>query len=118
MECLGHAAPYDVGRANAPANQTLPCWCVRISLHIMSTNALVLRTNPRNLNHHLYNNNGTWWIHFHVHRPDFTKARIRESLGTRCLTMARELRDFALAHLALHARLGEPARSTQEGRAA
>ena len=118
MECPGHTAPNDVGRANAPANQTLP-WCgVRISLYIMSTNALALRTNPRNLNHHLYNNNGTWWIHFHVHCPDFTKERIRESLGTRCLTTARELRDLALAHLALHARLGEPVRTMQEGRAA
>ena len=118
MECAGHAAPCDAGRANAPANQTLP-WCrVRLSLHIMSTNTLALRTNPRNLNHHLYDNHGTWWIHFHVHGPDYTKARIRESLGTNCLTTARELRDLAFAHLALHARLGEPVRPMQEGRAA
>ena len=91
---------------------------MRLSLHIMSTNTLALRTNLRNLNHHLYNNNGTWWIHFHVHRPDSTKERIRESLGTKCLTTARELRDLALAHLALHARLGEPARPLLEWRAA
>jgi len=113
VECLGHAAPYDVGRANAPANQTLRWCCVRISLHIMSTSTLALRTNPRNLNHHLYNNNGTWWIHFCVHRPDYTKARIRESLGTKCLTTARELRD-----LAFHARLGEPRRLMPQRRAA
>ena len=118
MECAGQAALCDAGRANAPANQTLP-WCrVRLSLHIMSTNTLALRTNPRNLNHHLYDNHGTWWIHFHVHGPDYTKARIRESLGTNCLTTARGLRDLAFAHLALHARLGEPVRPMQEGRAA
>lgn len=84
----------------------------------MSTSTLALRTNPRNLNHHLYNNNGTWWIHFHLHRPDYTKARIRESLGTKCLTRARELRDLAFDHLSLHARLGEPARPMQTARAA
>ena len=84
----------------------------------MATNTLALRTNPRNRNHHLYNNNGTWWIHFHVHYPDYTKSRVRESLGTHCLAAARELRDLALAHLALHARLGEPVRPMQEGRAA
>jgi hypothetical protein len=84
----------------------------------MATNTLALRTNPRNRNHHLYNNNGTWWIHFHVHHPDYTKSRVRESLGTHCLAVARDLRDLALAHLALHARLGEPVHSMQEGRAA
>ena len=84
----------------------------------MSSNTLALRTNPRNLNHHLYDNNGTWWIHFHVHHPDYTKSRIRESLGTKCLATARELRDLVLSHLALHARLGEPICSMQEGRAA
>ncbi len=118
MECVGPDAPRDVGRANAPANQPLP-WCsVRLSLRIMPTNTPALRINPRNPNHHLYDNNGTWWIHFHVHRPDYTKARIRESLGTNCLTAARELRDLALAHLALHAQLGEPVRSMREERAA
>ena len=84
----------------------------------MATNTLALRINPRNRNHHLYNNNGTWWIHFHVHHPDYTKSRVRESLGTDSLPLARELRDVALAHLALHARLGEPGRPMQEGRAA
>ena len=84
----------------------------------MSTNALSVRIVRRNLNHHLYNNNGTWWIHFHVHQPDYTKARIRESLGTKCLKTARELRDLALTHLALHSRLGEPLNPRQERRAA
>ena len=84
----------------------------------MSTNTPALRTNLRNLNHHLYDNNGTWWIHFHVHHPDYTKSRIRESLGTKCLTRARELRDLVLNHLVLHAKLGEPVRPALERRAA
>jgi len=81
-------------------------------------NTVALRTNLRNPNHHLYDNNGTWWIHFHVHCPDYTKARIRESLGTKCLNTARELRDLALTHLRLHAQLGEPIRSMRQRRAA
>ena len=50
-------------------------------------------------NHHLWNNHGTWWCHFTFHRPDFTKQRLRRSLGTRCLAEAREIRDFLLAVL-------------------
>lgn len=107
-----------MGWANVPANQTLPGCCVRISLYAMKVSTLAIRTNSRNLNHHLYDNNGTWWMHFHLHRPDYTKTRIRESLGTKCLATARELRDVALAHLAIHTELGEPARSLMERRAA
>jgi len=84
----------------------------------MSNTILAIRTNPRNLNHHLFNNNGTWWIHFCLHRPDFTKERVRESLGTACLATARELRDLAFNHLDLHANLGELVRCVNEGRAA
>jgi hypothetical protein len=84
----------------------------------MSNSTLAIRTNQRNLNHHLFNNNGTWWIHFSVHRPDHTKERIRESLGTSCLSRARELRDLALTHLALHTQLGEQGKMSLERRAA
>ncbi len=84
----------------------------------MKLNILAVRTNPENRNHHLYNNNGTWWIHFHVHGPDFTKSRIRESLGTHCLKTARELRDVALAHMALHGAGAEPARPALRRQAA
>ena len=54
---------------------------------------LSLRTNPENPNHHLWNNNGTWFIHYVVHPTPITKERIRKSLGTKSLTEARAKRD-------------------------
>lgn len=66
----------------------------------MAQTRLSVRVNGANPDHHLFNNNGTWWVHFTVHRDDFTKQRIRRSLGTRCLAAARRLRDETLGHLA------------------
>lgn len=43
-------------------------------------------------NHHLWNNHGTWWIHYTVHHGP-TKERVRQSLATRCLNEARRKRD-------------------------
>jgi len=57
---------------------------------------LRIRINPSNLNHHLWNNNGTWFIHFTLHKPDFTKERVRKSLRTKSLKNARQLRDAIL----------------------
>lgn len=54
---------------------------------------LSLRCRPGNANHHLWNNNGTFWVHLTVHLPDFTKERRRLSLKTRDLERARQLRD-------------------------
>jgi hypothetical protein len=56
-----------------------------------------LRIDDTNPLHHLWNNNGTWWIHFTEHLPDFTKRRIRKSLGTRHVTIAIKRRDEILA---------------------
>ncbi len=56
-----------------------------------------VRCQSGNENHHLWNNNGTWWCHFTVHLPDFTKHRIRLSLETPSLREARQLRDALLA---------------------
>ena len=63
---------------------------------------LSIRTNPENLNHHLWNNHGTWFIHYVVHPTPWTKERIRRSLGTRSLEEARRKRDelFGQVHLA------------------
>jgi len=58
---------------------------------------LSLRTNPENPNHHLWNNNGTWFIHYVVHPTPITKERIRKSLGTKSLAEARAKRDAILA---------------------
>jgi hypothetical protein len=57
---------------------------------------LSLRTNPENPNHHLWNNNGTWFIHFVVHPTPITKERVRKSLGTKSLAEARAKRDAIL----------------------
>jgi hypothetical protein len=58
---------------------------------------LSVRVNPSNPNHHLWNNNGTWFIHYVVHPTPFTKERIRRSLRTKCLNEARARRDELLA---------------------
>ena len=62
----------------------------------MSTNLIslpALRLNADNPNHHLWNNNGTWFLHYTVYPTPFTKERIRRSLGTKDLNVARERRD-------------------------
>ena len=53
----------------------------------------VLADNP---DHHLWNNHGTWWCHYTVHLPDYTKRRVRQSLGTPSVEQARKLRDRLL----------------------
>lgn len=51
----------------------------------------------RGENHHLWKNNGTWWVSLTFHLPGFIKHRLRTSLGTRDITRARQLRDALLA---------------------
>jgi hypothetical protein len=51
-------------------------------------------------NHHLFNNNGTWFIHYTLHPDPFTKQRVRASLKTACVLEARRRRDSVLAQLA------------------
>jgi hypothetical protein len=67
----------------------------------MNSPKIVLRVNAANPNHHLYNNNGTWWCHYTEHRPDFTKQRIRASLGTKDLSQARARRDWLVRQNAI-----------------
>ena len=57
---------------------------------------LSVRVNPRNPNHHLWNNNGTWFVHYTVYPTPVTKERIRHSLGTRNEREARRRRDRIL----------------------
>ncbi len=56
----------------------------------------VARIQAGNANHHLWNNHGTWWCHLTIHLPDYTKKRLRLSLETGDLTLARRLRDSTL----------------------
>jgi len=62
-----------------------------------------IRVRTENENHHLWNNHGTWFLHYTVHPTPFTKERIRRSLGTKDLAVARERRDSFFAHLASEA---------------
>ena len=55
--------------------------------------------NESNLNHHIWNNNGTWFIHFMIHKEDYTTERIRKSLKTHDVEEARKRRDKVFARL-------------------
>ncbi len=58
---------------------------------------LATRASTENPDHHLWNNRGTWWCHFTLHRNDYTSERVRASLKTRDIEVARERRDKLLA---------------------
>ncbi|MBI5693037.1 MAG: hypothetical protein HZC55_23420 [Verrucomicrobia bacterium] len=62
-----------------------------------------IRVSPTNPNHHLWNNHGTWFLHYTIHPTPFTKERIRRSLGTKDLEVARQRRDSYFALLAAEA---------------
>ena len=49
--------------------------------------------------HHLWNNNGTWWFHGTFHQPDGTAERVRTSLRTKCVREARRLRDRIVSRM-------------------
>ena len=54
------------------------------------------RNGADNAHHHLWDNHGTFWCHFTLHLPDYTKQRVRLALGTRDFSAAQELRDGLL----------------------
>jgi len=58
-----------------------------------------IRIAADNPNHHLWNNHGTWFLHYTVHPTQFTKERIRRSLGTKDLGIARSRRDTFFAYV-------------------
>jgi hypothetical protein len=60
------------------------------------TYSLAIRLNPANPDHHLWNNNGTWFVHYTIHPTPFTKQRVRASLRTKRLVEARLRRDQLL----------------------
>jgi hypothetical protein len=55
----------------------------------------VKNKNP-NPDHNIWNNNGTLWCHYTLHEEDYTKRRVRVSLGTKDIAIARALRDFLM----------------------
>ena len=54
---------------------------------------LAIRTDEENPNHHLWNNNGTWFVHYTVYPTPVTKQRVRRSLKTKSIDEARAKRD-------------------------
>ena len=54
---------------------------------------LAIRVDVSNLNHHLWNNNGTWFVHYTIYPTPVTKERVRRSLKTKCVNEARRKRD-------------------------
>lgn len=58
-----------------------------------------LRLSDANADHHLWNNNGTWFVHYTIHPTAFTKDRVRRSLCTKSLCEARRRRDQLLGKL-------------------
>ena len=56
----------------------------------------VKANSDHNPDHNIWNNNGTWWLHATVHHSDYTKERVRVSLGTKDRDEARQRRDFIL----------------------
>jgi hypothetical protein len=67
-----------------------------------------LRVDAENPNHHLWDNHGTWFLHYTIHPTPFTKERIRRSLGTKDVHIARERRDNFFATLANNAAAKTP----------
>jgi len=59
--------------------------------------SLSIRPN-NNPNHHLWMNNGSWWLQLTEHRDDYTKQRIRRPLGTKDVIEARRRRDALMAN--------------------
>ena len=49
-----------------------------------------------NPDHHLWNNHGTWFVHYTEYPTPIMKQRVRKSLKTRCLEVARQRRDQLL----------------------
>ena len=64
------------------------------------TTIVAVRVNPANPRHHLWNNNGTWFVHYTVHPTPLTKQRLRFSLCTKRIDEARRKRDRLLYQLA------------------
>ena len=68
-------------------------------LNLNPIEAISIRVDDSNPNHHLWNNNGTWWLHYTVYPTPVTSERRRRSLRTNCLKHARLIRDKLFGEL-------------------
>jgi hypothetical protein len=60
---------------------------------------LTIRIARDKADHHLWNNNGTWWCHFTMRNANGSARRVRRSLKTADIGKARESRDRLLRAL-------------------
>jgi len=58
-----------------------------------------LRIDPSNADHHIYNNNGTWWVYYTEYPDKLTARRVRRSLETSNVEIARKRRDLTFETL-------------------
>lgn len=68
-------------------------------MEILKNKHASVRIGSGNQDHHLYNNNGVWWLHYTSYPTPATSKRIRRSLRTRDVTLARHQRDTILKDL-------------------
>lgn len=68
----------------------------------MSPARLSIRVDADNPRHHLWSNNGTWWIHYTLNTVCGRIRRVRRSLRTREVAEAIARRDELLARLDKH----------------
>jgi hypothetical protein len=89
-------AGADYAGVSETARETVrrPAQAPSVSESFPRTSVRVRESNP---NHHLWNNNGTWYVHYTVHPTPLTKSRVRMSLETKSLEEARQRRDEILA---------------------
>ena len=64
----------------------------------MRIGRLSIRINSKSPKHHLWCNNGSWWVAYVLHFSG-RKRRIRRSLGTRCVEDAIRRRDELFARI-------------------
>jgi len=75
-----------------------------------------LRVDDTKAMHHLWCNNGTWWLHYTLHF-DNRARRIRRSLRTRALAEAVVRRDQQLSQIAEHGEIVPDRRASRLSRA-
>ena len=64
---------------------------------------LSIRTSDDNPNHHIWNNNGIWFINMTVHYDQRKKTmRVRKSLETKDIIAARMIRDTVMREIKLN----------------
>ena len=69
----------------------------RISMTTHKNDRASIRIGAHKPNHHLYNNNGTWWMHYTAYPTPITTQRMRRSLKTSDVALARKRRDAIFA---------------------